>query len=263
MVKFCSLYSGSSGNSIFISSGNTRLLIDAGLSCKKIVQALDSIDESPSSISALLITHEHSDHIRGAGILMRKLGVPLYVNEKTWYAMKKSIGKVSEDLVNIINTGEFFEIGDIIVKSFPIPHDAVDPVAYSFFIGNNKITTATDIGHVTEELYDNLKGSCTVLLESNHDVEMLMVGGYPWPLKKRILGDKGHLSNETCAGLSVELAKSGTKRFVLGHLSKENNFPDLAYQTTYNELNHNGFKIGEDVLLKVASRHEASEVINF
>jgi len=262
MVKFCSLYSGSSGNSIFVSSGKTRILVDAGLSCKKIVQALSAIDESPTDISALLITHEHSDHIKGAGVLMRKLGLPMYVNEKTWNAMKSLIGDVPEELVNIINTGDMFEIGDIVVKSFSIPHDAADPVAYSFFIGDNKITAATDIGHVTEELYNNLKGSCTVLLESNHDVGMLMAGSYPWPLKRRIMGYRGHLSNESCASLSVKLAKEGTRRFLLGHLSQENNFPDLAYQTTCSELIRHGFKIGPDVFLGVASRYNVSEVIS-
>lgn len=263
MVKFCSLYSGSSGNSIFISSGKTKILIDAGLSCKRIVASLESIGEKPDEISGLLVTHEHSDHIKGVGILMRKIRVPLYVNEKTWDSMKNVIGDVPEDLVNIINVGETFEIGDIGVKSFSIPHDAADPVAYSFYIGNKKITSATDIGHVTDELCNNLMGSCTVLLESNHDIEMLKVGPYPWYLKKRILGDNGHLSNETCAKLTVSLAKMGTKRILLGHLSKENNFPELAYQTTFNELVKNGIRIGTDVLLNVASRSECSEVMCF
>lgn len=261
MIKFCSLYSGSSGNSIFVAYNKTKLLVDAGLSCKRVMAALDSIDESPCDISALLITHEHSDHIKGAGIIVRMLGIPLYVNERTWLEMKDKIGDVPDNLVNIINVGETFEIGDIAVKSFAIPHDAASPVAYSFFMDNKKVTTATDIGHITEEVYNNIKGSCAVLLESNHDEEMLKVGRYPWFLKERILGDNGHLSNDTCSQLTVSLAKEGTERFLLGHLSEENNFPELAYQTTFNGLSENNIEIGKDVLLSVASRSKSSEVM--
>lgn len=261
MLKFCSLYSGSSGNSIFLSDGRTKLLIDAGLSAKRIVEALVSIGENPSELSAVLISHEHSDHIKGAGILSRKFNIPVYANENTWEAMSSMLGPVNLANRLYFNTGKEFQIGEIAIRAFAIPHDACDPVGYSFFAENKKVTVATDIGHISLELLNCLEASDLLLLESNHDVEMLRIGPYPWHLKKRIAGEHGHLSNEAAGKVIAYMAEKGTKRFLLGHLSRENNFPELAYQTVCNALFEKQMCVGTDILLDVALRDRVGEII--
>jgi len=261
MIRFCSLYSGSSGNAIFLSTGKTKILIDAGLSGKKITEALVSIGEKPSELSAILVSHEHSDHIKGAGIISRKYDVPIYANENTWAAMENLIGPVSVKNKMYFNTGREFEIGDVIINPFPIPHDAVEPVGFNFFVENSKITTATDIGHMNRELLEYIEGSDFLLIESNHDIEMLKVGPYPWPLKKRILVDKGHLSNEMAGKVVAHLAERGTRCFMLGHLSKENNFPELAYETVRNILKERNIDIERDIKLSVALRDKVGQVV--
>lgn len=261
MIKFCSLYSGSSGNSIFLGSGSTRLLIDAGLSAKRIIEALVSIGEKPSELSAILVSHEHSDHIKGVGILSRKFNIPIYANESTWAGMEMLIGPVNACNRAYFNTGFEFMLGNVCVRPFSIPHDANEPVGYSFFAEEKKITVATDIGHINGELLGCLEDSDLLLLESNHDREMLKIGPYPWHLKKRIAGDRGHLSNEAAGEVIAHMASKGTKRFLLGHLSRENNFPELAYQTVCNALCEKSIQPGIDITLEVALRDRVGRVI--
>lgn len=261
MIKFCSLYSGSSGNCLFLRAGNTKILIDAGLSAKRIITALASIGEKPSEISAILITHEHSDHIKGAGILSRKLDVPVYANSNTWEAMRNMLGPVKEEHTVCFTTNCEFDIGAITVRPFQTPHDAAESVGFNFFAENKKVTVATDIGHMNLELLKNLESSDLLLLESNHDVQMLRAGPYPWHLKKRIEGDHGHLSNEMAAKLIAYMAEKGANKFLLGHLSRENNFPELAYQTTYNALAEKSIVAGSDVMLEVALRDKVGSII--
>jgi phosphoribosyl 1,2-cyclic phosphodiesterase len=261
MIKLCSLFSGSSGNCVFLGTDRAKILIDAGLSGKKIIEALCSIGEKPSDISAILVSHEHSDHIKGAGILSRKFDIPIYANENTWDAMETAIGPISLKNKMYFNAGREFEINDVCISPFNIPHDASEPVGFNFFVNNKKITTATDIGHINKGLLRFLEASDLLFLEANHDIEMLKVGPYPWHLKKRILGDMGHLSNEMAGKVINYLAQKGTRKFVLGHLSKENNFPELAYQTVYNELTENKICVGIDVELCVALRDRAGRVI--
>lgn len=261
MIKFCSLYSGSSGNSLFLGVGNTRLLIDAGLSAKRIIEALVSIGEKPEGLSAILITHEHIDHIKGAGILSRKYNIPIYANENTWAVMGPMLGPVSLGNMAYLSTGKEFEIGDILINTFPTPHDASESVGYNFYAEGKKITVATDIGHINLDLLYYLESSDLLLLESNHDVEMLKIGPYPWNLKKRIAGDHGHLSNESAGKVIAYMAEKGTKRFLLGHLSRENNFPELAYQTVCNALNEKKMCVGDDVMLEVVLRDKVGNVI--
>ena len=261
MIKFCSLFSGSSGNSIFIGCGSTKILIDAGLSAKKVMESLAMIGEKPSDINALLISHEHSDHIRGAGIISRKFNIPIYANENTWETMEPFLGPVDTKNKAFFNTGEEFGIGDLLIKAFHIPHDASEPVGFSFFAEGKKITVATDIGHVNMELLKNLEDSELLLLESNHDVEMLKVGPYPWHLKKRIAGDNGHLSNEAAGEVVAHMAEKGTKMFLLGHLSQQNNFPELAYQTVYNALCLKSIQPGIDIMLDIALRDRVGKII--
>ncbi len=254
MLKFCSLYSSSSGNCTFLASDNTKVLIDAGVSCKNIIKELNEIDEVPEEIQAIFVTHEHSDHIKGVGIFSRKFDVPVYATEKTWIKMKKFIGDIPEENIKIIKKGELSCVGDLGVKAFSIPHDAEDPVGYSFFAGEKKITVATDIGHVSSEIMANLSGSIAALIESNHDVSLLRSGPYPYPLKVRILSDYGHLSNDNCAKLALDLVKKGTRKLILGHLSTENNRPDLAYAASCGLFEMSGIRVGYDVNICVAPK---------
>ncbi len=261
---FCSLYSGSSGNSIFVSSGKTNILIDAGLPGKKIDEALKSIDKNPSSIDGIFITHEHSDHIKGVGILSRKYDIPIYANDKTWSAMEPSLGKIKEHNIKIMDRRSVVQIGDLDVKSFVIPHDAIAPVGYTISNNNKKVSVATDFGTFTDEIYSNIKDSEVILLESNHDVNMLKYGPYPYTLKRRILSEIGHLSNEDCGKAIIDIVKCGKgKNILLGHLSKTNNNPDLAFQTALSAIEEKGIVQGKDITLSMAKRDNPSGYIEF
>mgnify|MGYP000017345390 FL=1 len=260
-MKICSLFSGSSGNAVFIAAERTKLLVEAGLSGKKIAGALCSIGESLSEISAILVSHEHIDHIRGAGVLSRKYDLPIYASRGTWEAMDQMIGPVRECNKKIFSSYVPFEIGDITITPFPIPHDANEPVGYSFSSAGRKATIATDIGHISMDLLRNFEDSDLLLLESNHDLEMLKMGPYPWPLKQRIAGKHGHLSNDAAGEVVAYMAERGTKKFLLGHLSKENNFPELAYQTVRSVLCEKCVNAGSDITLDIALRDRASRVI--
>ena len=261
MIKVCSLFSGSSGNCIYISYNDTALLIDAGVSGRRIEKALSDIGESFDKIAGIFITHEHSDHISGAGVLSRRYQLPVYANAPTWKAIGSSIGKIKSDKICEINPGEEICIGDMGINSFLIPHDAACPVGYNIFIKDKKISIATDIGHMDAELLSKLENSDMVLLESNHDTEMLKFGRYPWPLKQRILGEKGHLCNDMAGKVVAHLATKGTKQFLLGHLSQENNFPELAYETVSNALLEKQINPLKDVYLEVALRDRVSKVL--
>ncbi len=261
MIKVCSLFSGSSGNSIFMSTENTRILIDAGLSGIKIRKALESIGESPCDLNAILVSHEHSDHVKGVGIISRKFDIPVFANESTWKAMEQNLGEISPHNRISFETGRTFELGDINIKAFSIPHDASEPVGFNFFVDNKKLSHATDIGHMNSELLSHIENSDLLLLESNHDEEMLKVGKYPWSLKQRIMGKYGHLCNEMAAKVITYLAEKGTKNFLLGHLSHENNFPELAYQTTCNALKEKDIEIGKDVMVDVILRDRVGRII--
>lgn len=251
---FCSLYSGSSGNSIFIASEETKILVDAGLTGKSIISAMENIGERPEDLQGILITHEHSDHIKGAGILSRKYNLPIYANEKTWVAMERNLGKIKPEHIKLID--KEFMVGDLDVTSFRVPHDAVACRGYTISHGNKKISVATDIGVFTEEIRRNILDSDLVLLESNHDVEMVKFGPYPYPLKCRVLGETGHLSNVDAGKAALEILKKGAKKIVLGHLSGTNNVPELAFKTVENMLLEEKLVIGKnmDVELKLASR---------
>lgn len=261
-MKFCSLYSGSSGNSIFIASDNAKVLIDAGLAGKKIDDALKHIGEESSSIDGIFITHEHIDHIKGVGVLSRKYDIPIYANDNTWAVMEKNIGKIKEHNIRIMDRRSSITINDLEIKSFNIPHDAIAPVGYTVSSAEENASVVTDFGVFTEEIRDNIIDSDIILLESNHDVNMLRMGPYPYKLKLRVLGENGHLSNEDCGSAIVSLLKNDKKKqIVLGHLSGTNNHPDLAYQTVVDVLSANGIRPGDDVILQLASRHNPSEII--
>ena len=259
MITFVSLISGSSGNATYISDGKTNLLVDCGMSGKALKDALARIDVKPESLSALLITHEHIDHTKGAGVVSRRYDIPVYATAGTHAAM--DIGDIAEKNIRIIAPKNEFEIGTIAVTPFEIPHDAAEPVGYSFIAGGEKLSIATDMGHLRDGLREELAGSKYVLLESNHDVDMLRFGGYPFPLKQRILSDVGHLSNELAAKFALQLINDATEHIMLGHLSKENNTPEIAILETYNALTDAGVNVGKDVTLKVADRYNHTRII--
>ena len=255
MLNFCSLYSGSSGNSLFVESENTKILVDAGMSCKKIEEALNSIEVNPSSINAILVTHEHADHIKGLSTISRKFDIPVFATKETFDAMPKQSEKISEKNIKFFNPNEKFFIEDLEVLPFSIPHDAANPCGFNIIKDNNtQISIATDIGHMTKTIVDKLEGSKFILLESNYDTEVLICCAYPFKLKSRIASENGHLSN-TMAGKTITyLTKNGNlKTAMLGHLSKESNFPALAYQTVVDELISNNAN-NDSLSLSVASR---------
>ena len=260
MFNFCSLYSGSSGNSLFVETKNTKLLIDAGVSCKKIENALNDINVDPSTIDGILITHEHSDHVQGLGTLSKKFDLPVFVNQETLDAMPKQRDKISEKNIKTFKVTDKFSVGDLDIKPFSIPHDAANPCGFNIFKDDKKISIATDIGHMTNDILRNLEESLFIMLESNYDPEVLRCSSYPFRLKSRIAGPTGHLPNEMAGKTIFHLLKSGLKNAMLGHLSKESNFPELAYQTVVDELISNNYNL-DSLTLSVASRDIHSKII--
>lgn len=260
MAEFCSLYSGSQGNVLFVRDRDTRILIDAGMSTKKIVTALNEIGEDASKLDAILISHEHSDHIQGVKVFFKKYGIPVYANERTWEKIEEfTQGVIPDNEKKYFCTNEEFKIKNITVHPFAISHDAVDPVGFNFFIEDKKITTATDLGYISKEIVTALDDSDFIFLESNHDKNMLKMGLYPWHLKRRIAGREGHLSNDVASRAVAYFASRGTDKFMLGHLSQNNNFPELVYQSVKNELEAKGIFM-TDVHVAVAGQDVVSEV---
>ncbi len=261
MLKFCSLYSGSSGNCLFVSSKNTKILVDCGTSCKKICEGLASISSSIEEIDAILITHEHSDHIQSLGMVSQKFNIPVYANIETWNAMESTKQKISPSNINYFNVNEDFLINDLEIHPFSIPHDAANPCGFNIHNGKKKMSIATDIGHMDTSTLQELEQSSFILLESNYEPEMLNVSRYPFALKQRIKGPYGHLSNEDAGKTISYLMKKDLKQVMLGHLSKENNFPELAYKTVAEELMNNNSDINT-IKLNVAKRNEPSKIIS-
>lgn len=256
-LKFCSLYSGSSGNCQYIKTENATILIDAGLSGKKIQQEIINIGEDPKKIDAIFITHEHIDHIQGAGIMSRRLNIPIYANEKTWEAMSPIIGEVKSHNIKILE--DYTEVGDMTIKSFNISHDAVHPVGYNIFFKNKKISLVTDTGCTNDVIENSILDSDILLVESNHDEDMVLIGPYPWPLKRRVLGEFGHMSNDTAGNLISRVVKRGNEIVLLGHLSQENNFPELAYKTVENILKENSIDVNPGICLDMTYRDRSSK----
>lgn len=262
MLNFCSLYSGSSGNSLFVQTENTKLLIDVGVSSKKVEEALHSINVEPSSINAVLITHEHSDHVQGLGTFSKKYDIPIYANQETIDNMPTQISKIAEKNIKKFKVSDKFCIGDVDIKSFSIPHDAANPCGFNFFKDNKKISIATDIGHMNNKIVNNLEESEFVLLESNYDPDVLKCSSYPYNLKTRIAGPNGHLSNNMAGKTISYLLKFGLRKAMLGHLSKESNFPELAYKTVIEELMTENYS-ESSLSLSVADRNKPSKLIEF
>ncbi len=242
-MKLLSISSGSSGNCYYVGNDNTHILVDAGISGKKIECGLNQIGIKGNELSGVLITHEHIDHVKGIGVLARKYNIPIYATDDTIFEIKhmKSLGDIPNDLFVRIEPDNKFMINDITIDPTSIWHDAADPVCYSMFDGNKKISIATDLGNYDDYIVDKLKDSDIMVIEANHDIRMLQAGPYPYYLKQRILGNYGHLSNERSGQLIKTLLNNHIKGILLGHLSKENNFEELAYETVKLELSDNEF----------------------
>jgi len=257
-IKFCSLYSGSSGNCQYIKSENATVIVDAGLSAKKIQQGIINIGEDPKKIDAIFITHEHIDHIQGAGIMSRRLDIPIYANERTWEAMGTCIGNIKQHNIKILENT--VAIGDLLVKPFDISHDAAHPVGYNIFYKNKKISLVTDTGCANETITKSIMNSDLLLIESNHDEDMVLIGPYPWSLKRRVLSEFGHMSNDAAGNLIKSIVKKGTEIVLLGHLSRENNFPELAYKTVESILTENSIEVNPGVCLSLTYSDKSSNV---
>ncbi|MFC5703099.1 MBL fold metallo-hydrolase [Cohnella faecalis] len=239
-LRFTVLGSGSTGNATVVKTDETTVLVDAGLSCRRLEELMKERDVSGAQVDALFVTHEHSDHIKGLGAFARKYKLPVYANEKTWYAMRKLIGDVPDVQRKVLPAGGVLEIADLRIESYPISHDAAEPVGYCFHQDGVKLSLATDLGYVSDKVMQQLQQSNVLVLESNHDVEMLRVGRYPWNIKRRILGDTGHLSNEAAGAALCDLLTGTTRRVYLAHLSQEHNLMDLAKLTVNRVLEDNG-----------------------
>ncbi|MCH5344480.1 MAG: MBL fold metallo-hydrolase [Acetatifactor sp.] len=264
-MRLCSIASGSSGNCIYVGSEATHLLVDVGISGKKAESGLNSLGITGSDLDGILITHEHADHISGLGILVRKYQVPIYATQGTIEAMRKSksLGKVDDSLFHEVREDEKFILKDLTVNPMRISHDAAQPVAYRIAYGASRVGICTDLGVYNDYTVESLRGMDALFIEANHDVNMLQVGPYPYYLKQRILGDRGHLSNENSGKLLSRILHDKLQTIILGHLSKENNLPELAYETVRMEISmgDNPYK-AEDFRLMVAKRSEVSSVIN-
>lgn len=263
-LAICSLASGSSGNCYVVRGGDTFVLVDAGISGKQIRERLYRIGLEPSRLSAVLLTHSHSDHVKGLAALLKNTNATLYANEGT----ANDIGlDLPEERLRLFETGEAFGVGELAVQSFPVSHDTADPAGFSFLRGGRQVSIVTDTGIVTQPVYDQICGADILVLESNHDENILRMGRYPWFLKQRILGEKGHLSNETAAkalaaALQQELEEQGALRprtVLLAHLSQENNFPEMALATMNNILEERDL-LRAGLTIRALPRTEQSDV---
>jgi phosphoribosyl 1,2-cyclic phosphodiesterase len=252
MSKACQLFSGSKGNSIFISNGSTKILVDAGVSAKRLDEAISNIGEDANELSAIFITHEHSDHIKGLRVFATRHNIPVFAHRSVLDRMIEN-GDVT-DKITSQEISDNMQIGTLEVKPFELSHDSIACVGYRVNLSDARsISVCTDTGYITDDAKNALQGTDLIYLESNHEITMLQNGPYPYPLKQRILSEHGHLSNEACSKFACELVKSGTTRICLSHLSDENNHPEIARQTTLAALSGSGFKENIDFRLKVSA----------
>ena len=261
-MRLCSIASGSSGNCIYVGSDTTHLLVDAGISAKRVEEGLKTLELSGRDVDGILITHEHSDHIAGISVLCKKYQIPIYATEGTIEAILKCKNGPDPELFQEIQAHNKFIIKDLTVAPMKISHDAAQPVAYRIGYGSKHVAVCTDLGVFNDYTVECLRGMDALLLEANHDVNMLQVGPYPYYLKQRILGNRGHLSNENSGRLLNRVLCDRTKAVVLGHLSKENNLPELAYEAVRMEITMGDCPYkAEDFNIMVAERSQPSAVI--
>ncbi len=264
-MRLCSIASGSSGNCIYVGSDSTHLLVDVGISGRRAEGGLNYLDLTGADIDGILVTHEHADHINGLGVMARKYGMPIYATKGTIKAIKNctSVGNIDDSLFREVKEDEKLMIKDLTINPMRISHDAAQPVGYRISYGKKKVAICTDLGHFTDYTVECLRGMDALLLEANHDVNMLQVGPYPYHLKQRILSDRGHLSNENSGRLLSRVLHDNLQAILLGHLSHENNLPELAYEAVRMEitLGDNPYN-ATDFAMQVARRNEPTPVVN-
>ena len=251
-MLFSPLCSGSSGNASFVDAGGVRLLVDAGVPGRRMKELMDMIDVAPETLNAILVTHEHSDHVAGVGVLSRRYDLPVFAAAECWQSMPKSIGEIAPKNVRVFEPDRDFYLKQLCVHPFTTPHDSAHAVGYTFVHDGKKLSIMTDIGHVSNTMLDAVAFSDLILLEANHDVDMLKAGSYPYPLKMRILSSRGHLCNEDAGLVLQKLHARGVKNAILGHLSQENNTPELALVTVQSVLEEAGLL--DSMFVTVADR---------
>lgn len=258
--KISVLASSSKGNSTYIETPHNKILIDAGLSGKKIKEAMDSINRDISQVDSIFVTHEHSDHIKGVGILARRYDMQVYANEKTWQAMAPKIGNVSVDNKNILKTGSTLSLGDLDIESFGVSHDAADPQFFQLHHDQKSFAILTDTGYVSQKVKSIISDADAYLIECNHDLQMLRDGSYAWSLKQRILSDEGHLSNLDGAQTIMDVLGNKTKQIFLGHLSPENNLKQLAHQTVAEDMLKHDYGVEHDFHISDTDPNQAQPI---
>lgn len=263
-MRMCSIASGSSGNCIYVGSTATHLLIDAGISCKRIEEGLKELELCGRDVDGIFVTHEHSDHIAGLSVLAKKYQIPIYASEGTIACLQRDGKyKMDEELFHTVRADEKMILKDLVINPLTISHDAAQPLAYRIAYGTTRVAVCTDLGYFNDYTVESLRGTNALLLEANHDVNMLQVGRYPYYLKQRILGKKGHLSNENSGRLLSMIAHDGLQTILLGHLSQDNNLPELAYEAVRLEINlgDNPYQ-ASDFQIEIARRNEPTPVVN-
>ncbi|MBO4375105.1 MAG: MBL fold metallo-hydrolase [Lachnospiraceae bacterium] len=263
-MRFCNFASGSSGNCTYIGDDNTHLFVDVGISGKRIEAALNEIGLTASDMTGILVTHEHTDHINALSVISKKHEIPIYATKGTIEAIKRMprFSAIPDGLYHEIKADRAFMLGDFCIRPVKISHDAAEPVAYRLDNKGKSVGVITDLGKYDDYTVNSMKDCSTVMVEANHDVNMLQVGPYPYMLKKRILGDKGHLSNDACGRFLVELLGNRLENIILGHLSQENNLAELAYETVRMEvtMSDTPFRFS-DFRVLIGKRNERTELL--
>lgn len=260
-MKFSVLASGSTGNSIYVENGQHAFIVDAGLTGKKMEALLAQIDREAKQLSGILVTHEHSDHIKGVGVLARKHNIPVFANAKTWEAMSSSIGNIPLDQRFEWKTDEVKTFGGLDIQSFAVSHDAAEPMFYTFHEDGRKLVVMTDTGYVSDRMKGFISTADAYVFESNHDVSMLQMGPYPWKIKRRILSDVGHVSNEDAAVAMSEVVAEKETQIYLAHLSKDNNMKELARMSVSQTLESCGIRTGEFLHLHDTDAEKATPLV--
>lgn len=258
-MRFCSLSSGSSGNCLYIETKESKFLIDAGLSGVKVERLMEERGLRIQDLDFILVTHEHSDHAKGVGVLSRRYDLPVFANQGTWDALRMSIGSIKDDNIRVFETGRDFAYRDLGIKPIRVYHDCQDPVGYLIYAEGKKLSMMTDTGLVTSSMVADFKGSHMFFMEANFDPAMLANGPYPENLRRRISGNEGHLSNEESAELIGKILSSGNEKVFLGHLSNENNLPILAKNTVESHLMNLGIS-QKDLNIEVAKRFSPNDI---
>lgn len=248
-LQYSILASGSTGNALYVESDEHSFLVDAGFSGKQMEALFQQIDRDISKLTGIFVTHEHSDHIKGIGVLARKYSLPIYANENTWRAMNHLVGEIPTEQKMVFNTETVKSFGSVDIESFGVSHDAAEPMFYVFHQSGKKLVLITDTGYVSDRMKGIISNADAFIFESNHDVQMLRMGRYPWSIKRRILSDVGHVSNEDAALAMSEVIGDNTKRVYLAHLSLDNNMKDLARMSVAQTLQSQGIIVGEQVEL--------------